>query len=94
MASEEDSQLVFWANRTPFGALSGQILNFWEGKKRRKKEEKGNKGDFPIRLVIQRYSSLSVFWMSPGQLSRPVFVSFMRMNSSRGTFDNKIIEYT
>jgi len=50
-------------------------------KKRRKKEEKKRKkGDFPIGLVIQRYSSLSVFWVRPGQFSRPFIVSFMRMS--------------
>ena len=35
---------------------------------------------FPMRLVIQSYSSLSVFWMRPGQFSRPFIVSFMRMS--------------
>jgi len=54
------------------------------GKKKEKKEEKKKKkrkkGDFPIGLVIQSYSSLSVFWMRPGQFSRPFIVSFMRMS--------------
>jgi hypothetical protein len=45
-----------------------------------RKKKKRKKGDFPIRLVIQSYSSLSVFWMRPGQFSRPFIVSFMRMS--------------